>query len=105
VLQLLLGLRELKRAWRKRGEGTPLEEVLERMKKQALKEYGLITIKASALKRKFSIKVIKRFKRKGSLPLSLQRIILEKVLELGVNPYLGRLRGELEGLYSLIVRD
>jgi len=59
------------------------------------------------LKRKFSIKVTKRFERKlGKLLLSLQRTILEKALELGVNPYLGkRLRGELAGLFSSRVGD
>ena len=39
----------------------------------------------------------------GKLPLSLQTTILEKVSELGANPYLGRkLRGKLEGLYEAV---
>jgi len=53
----------------------------------------------------FSIKATKRFERKlDKLPLSLKTTILQRVSELETNPYLGRkLRGKLEGLYSLRV--
>jgi len=55
----------------------------------------------------FSIKATKRFERKlDKLPLSLKTTILQRVSELETNPYLGRkLRGKLEGLYSLRVGD
>jgi len=55
----------------------------------------------------FSIRATKRFERKlDKLPLSLQTTILQRVSELKTNPYLGRkLRGKLEGLYSLRVGD
>lgn len=57
--------------------------------------------------RRFSVKATKRFERKLSrLGLSLQRQILDRAYELGDDPYVGkRLKGSLEGLFSLRIGD
>lgn len=56
---------------------------------------------------KFQVKVTKRFKRRlGKLALNIQIMILERASELVVSPYSGkRLKGALEGLYSLRIGE
>lgn len=59
------------------------------------------------MRRKFQVKVTKRFERKlGRLALNVQTVVLERASELGISPYLGkRLKGSLQGLYSLRVGE